>query len=129
MGGGSDLQQGLQHEGALMHPRMRHDQSRAIEAGVAVKQEVQIERPWSVREAARAAMAVLDRLQLAEQLLGAELGFERRDGVDEVRLPGVPERRRAVERGAAGDARARQSFKFVERAADLRLRLLEVRSD
>src|SRR5262245_59351768 len=40
----SDVGQGLEDEGALLHARVRHDQVGLVDALVAVSQEVQVER-------------------------------------------------------------------------------------
>jgi len=50
-----DVEQRTQHEGALVHARMRDGQIGLGDACVAVQQQVEVERARRVRPAARAA--------------------------------------------------------------------------
>src|SRR3954469_8218125 len=61
-----DLHQRCENEGALMQAGMRHAQPRFVDARIAIEQEVEIQRARRVREAALAAMAGFDRLELTQ---------------------------------------------------------------
>src|SRR5580765_3892824 len=84
-----DLQQRLQHEGALAHAGMgNHEVARGTFL-LSVEQQIEIEGARRVGDAPHAPMAVLERLQLREKLFGGKAGFKRRNGVDEIGLIGI----------------------------------------
>src|SRR4051812_28750134 len=92
------LQQRSEHESPLMHARVRHLQAGLIDARIAIKQEVEIERARRISEAALAAMPPLYSLKLVQQGYSRQCGVERRDRIDEIGLRGMSDRRRAIKR-------------------------------
>src|ERR1700694_1077260 len=111
-----------------MHPRMRYDEPGLAHDGVAIEQKVEVERARRVWKAATAAVACLDALQRLEQGRGGKRGVEQRDGIDELRLLGVPERLRAVQRRSLYEGRLRDAPQVLERLFQLLDRLSEVRA-
>src|SRR3977135_3782993 len=81
-----------------MHPRMRYNEPRLVHDGVAIEQQVEIERARCIGKAAAAAGVCFDCLQRVKKPLGGKRGVEERHGIDEWRLVGVPERLGAIQR-------------------------------
>lgn len=83
---GSDRRERLEYEAAVAKPRMGYGQPWGHDDGVAVEDEVEIERPRCVRERALAAASPLDGLQRLEQV-GCARGRRADEGaVQESRL-------------------------------------------
>src|SRR5207302_5751396 len=110
-------------------PRMRYDEPRFVDDGVAVEQQVEIERARCIGKAAAAAMLRLDGLQRLKQPLGAKRRLEQRHGIDEWRLRGVSERRGAVQRRSLYEDALRDASQVLERLRNLLHRPAEVRAD
>jgi len=76
---------------------------RLVDDAVSVKQQIEIERAWSVGDAANPPMATLDVKQPLEQLPGGKVGGEFGDGVEERGLSGRAADRVGFVEGRAGD--------------------------
>src|SRR5919202_1091992 len=83
-----ELEQRDEHEAPLGGLRVRQPQPLGGVLEVAEQQDVDVDRPGAVADAALevAAQLALDRLAGVEQLLGAELGLDAQAGVEEARL-------------------------------------------
>ena len=81
-----------------MHAWMGNRQIFLVDDFFAVQRDVQIQGARRIRERALAAMPGFDLQQLFEQATRRQLGFDRRDGVDEIRLIRVAPRRAGVQR-------------------------------
>ena len=90
---GRNFQQRKQYEAALAHARVRQRQAVFVEVCGAVQQQVEIERSRCVAEAAFAAVAVFDVEQRGEQGARRESSFNLRDGIDEIGLVNLADRR------------------------------------
>lgn len=93
--GRGDIREGLEHEGPLVQPRMRDAQSRLVDLGVSVDEEVEVERPRTLRRnpLAHAPEPLLDREQHVEELARRQLGLECDHAVQKARLVDVSDRR------------------------------------
>src|SRR5207247_10002333 len=118
----------LQSEGAQMHPRMRYHEPRLVHDGIAIEQQVEIERARCIGKAAAAAMLRLDCLQRVKQALRGKRGVEQRYGIDEWRLVGVPERLGAIQRGSVYEDGLRGAAEVVDRLVNVLHRPAEVRA-
>ena len=97
---GSSSSNGIEHEAAVAHLRMRQGEARRLELDLAEDQQVDVERPRPVARAQRAPALDLDRLADIEQRLGLELGADADAGVEEVGLvEDLPHRLGLVGRG------------------------------
>src|SRR5262249_21696082 len=102
-----DLDERAQDERALVHARMRYHELRLVDAGIAVEQEIEVERARGIGEAALPPVPRLDRLELAQEFPRPKGGVQLGDRVDEVGLRGIAHRCAAIERRARAQARAR----------------------
>src|SRR5438132_8836093 len=64
------LSEWLEHESALMQPRVRQSKKLRGALFVTVKQQIQIDRAWAKRYLARAAQSILNSQQTSHCLLG-----------------------------------------------------------
>nr|GEU28121.1 hypothetical protein [Tanacetum cinerariifolium] len=99
MDGGRQLQQRHQHERALRHARMRHREGGAVDGGVPVQQQVQVQRARGVAVGAFAPVRLLDVVQCGEQRVRLHRGGDARHGVDVVVAAGIDGRRAIQVRG------------------------------
>jgi len=90
-----------------------------VHDGVAIEQQVEIERARCIGKAAAAAMLRLDCLQRVKKVLGGKRGVEQRHGIDEWRLVGVPERLGAIQRGSLYEDGLRDAGEVLERLCNL----------
>ena len=74
-------------------------------------------------------MACFYCLELSQQSDGRQLRVESRDGIDEIRLRGMADGRRAVKRRASRHAGVRQPRELVEGSQNLSPRILEIGAD
>jgi len=113
-----------------VQPRVRDAETRLVELGVAVKQQVEIERPRALRRhaLAHAAEAALELEQPLEQLAGRQRRLENGDAVEEPRL------RRQADRLGVDEGRDRNDLdggigaELVERREQRLLAVAEVRA-
>ena len=92
-----DVDEWTEHERPLVHPRMRHRESRHVHAAASVEQEIEIERARGVAprlEVAAPSRATLDRVQRVEQRPRAQRRSDLDDGVDVVGLRRLADDRR-----------------------------------
>jgi len=104
-----------QHEGSFMHARVGYLESGLIDDQVAQQQEVEVQRPGPVALAAHAAVPCFQGEQLLQQLARRKRGSQHGNGVDEVRLVPLADRRGSIKGGARDQLRAGQSAKLLER--------------
>jgi len=78
-----ELRQGLQHEAALMHARVRHREPRRLNFGPAVQQDVDVDGPRALGDTALAAQFTLDALDPGEQHPRKEVGLDLDHQVEE----------------------------------------------
>ena len=106
-----------QHEGALVHARMRHHQRRrVVDEIVPVQKQVEVERARRVAVGPFAAVRLFDAVQRRQQGVRREVGVDGGDRVDVVVARGI-DRRGAVQRGRAQQAHpaaARQTLDGIE---------------
>ena len=96
------LEQRVEHEEALGHPRMRNRESGLVDNPVAVEQDVHVDRPWpETRPVACPAQVALEVEQDLHQLARFQLGLHEDCAVEEAGLGLVPDRRRLTQRGHA----------------------------
>src|SRR6516165_3574260 len=65
---GRDLQERLKYEPALAKPRMRHDEPRFVDDGIAEQNQIEIERPRSVLKRTLASSLAFDGMQKGQEL-------------------------------------------------------------
>src|SRR5690606_33781263 len=100
-GAGIDLHQRLEHETALVHPRMWKFEARTLALDVVVHQQVEIDPARAeTRAVATSPLPALQRLQRIKQLNGIQRGVDPHHGVDEIGLVIVVPRRGAIQRRA-----------------------------
>src|SRR5574338_600485 len=130
LGFGGDLGQRLQHEGTLMHARMRHHQARLVDDRLAMQQQVEIHGTRRQVPGPRAPTFMLDRQQGVEQRARRQGGVHRDHCVDVVRVVvGHAHRRGVVERGARCDLRGGQGGDALERQLEGLRGVAEVRTE
>jgi len=83
---GRNLGKRLEHEATLMQPRVRQDERGRLRHQTSIIEEIEIEHSGGVSLAADTAKLSLGRLQHREQVPRGELGYQRRDRVNEPRL-------------------------------------------
>jgi len=91
---GRYLSKRLEHESTLMEPRVRQDERGRLRHQTSIIEEIEIEHAGGVSLAADTTKLSLDRLQRCEQVARGEMGYQRRDRVNEPWL--VRERYRLV---------------------------------
>ena len=67
-----DRDQGIQNEGPLVHPWMRHGQSRLLNDAVPIEQKVNIQGPWRIADKSLSIAGALDRQHRVQQVLRLE---------------------------------------------------------
>ena len=129
--GRSDIREGLEHEGPFVQPRMRDAQSRLVDLGVSVDEEVEVERPRALGGDALADTAepLLDRQQNAEELARRQRRFQCDRTVEEARLIDVADRRGVDQPGDGHDLDALGRRKRVDGGAECGLPVAEVRAE
>jgi hypothetical protein len=109
---------------------MRNLEARLLDDGVAVEQEVEVDRPgpepWPVTHTSELA---LDGEHPLEELAGREVGHQRGRAVQEPRLLDVADRIGFSERRDADDLDLLLSAQTLERGVDGRLPIAEIRAD
>ena len=101
-----------------MHARVRHGQVGLVDHGVAVEEQVEIDRPRAeARALPRAAERALDLEEALEQLVRRELRLERRDAVEERGLVDVADGVGLAEPRDGTELDAGLGGKEVERAS------------
>jgi len=83
---GRNLGKRLEHEATLMQPRVRQDERGRLRHQTSIIEEIEIEHSGGVSLAADTTKLSLGRLQHREQVPRGELGYQRRDRVNEPRL-------------------------------------------
>src|SRR5712692_2444100 len=121
-----DLCEGREHEGALVHAGVRDDEPRLGDHAIAVEQQVEIERARRAGKFAPAAETPLGGEQRLQQSPRSELGLDRGNRVDKVRLCADADRRAAVKGGRSEEARAGQLGERREGAAYLGFPVAEI---
>jgi len=123
-----DLREGLQREGPFVQPRMRDAQSRLVDLGVSVHEEVEIERSRALRldALAHTAEPLLEGEQDVEELSRTEAGLERNRAVQEARLVDVADRGGVDQPRDGDDADARRRGESVDGRAQRALAVTEV---
>ena len=67
-----DRDEGVQNEGPLVHPRMRHRQARLLNDAVPIEQKVNVQGSWRVAHESLPIAGALDRQNRVQQLLRLE---------------------------------------------------------
>jgi hypothetical protein len=122
----TDLGQWQQHEGALVHARMRHFQTRSVNDLIAEQKQVEVEGARAVAFRAHATVPEFEREQLLQQVGGRKLSVEYGNGVDKVRLVGLAHWRRPIERGVQQQSRAGQAPQLLETLPHVPHRVFQV---
>jgi hypothetical protein len=73
----------LEHESTLMEPRVRQDEGGRLRHQTSIIEEIEIEHAGGVSLAADTTKLSLERLQHGEQVARGEMGYQRRDRVNE----------------------------------------------
>jgi len=73
----------LEHEPTLMEPRVRQDERGRLRHETSIIEEIEIEHAGGVSFAADTTKLSLERLQHREQVARGEMGYQRRDRVNE----------------------------------------------
>src|SRR5438552_1567343 len=127
----AELGERLQHESALVEPRMWDTEPRLVDLLGAVEQEVEVERPRPARRAlAAAAVLGLDPQQELEQRPGRQRGFHRDRSVEEPRLLlDGSDRVRLAEARHRHDLDSRLSGEPLDRFPEHGLPVADIRSE
>ena len=80
---GRYLGERLEHESTLMESRVRQDERGRLHHLTSIIEEIEIEHAGGVSLAADTTKLSLDRLQDCEQVSRGEMGYQRRDRVNE----------------------------------------------
>jgi hypothetical protein len=109
---------------------MRHAQSRLVDDPVAVEQKIEVDRPRPIAHARpNAAQSLLDREQPVEQRARLEIGGQAGRGIEETRLVDDAHRVRLADLRDLLDLDAGLGREQLERPANVRLTVAEVRAD
>src|SRR3954451_6625644 len=102
---------------------------RDLQLQVVVEQEIEVDRARAVPQGAHPAQLLLDLEQPAQDGLRGELRVDRRSAVQEARLVLDADRVRPAQRRDGGDTDRGSRPQEVERLADRRLRIAQVRAE
>jgi hypothetical protein len=125
----SELVQGLEGKRALVQARMRHDQPRLVDDGVAVHQEVEVDRPRPEAFLPHPAESALDVEQDPEERPRLEARLDLDRTVEKPRLLDGTPRLRLTEAGDRYDLEPEVSVEELDGVLDRPLTVAEVRSE
>jgi len=119
--------QRLEGEAPLVQPGVGHRQGRFLDRGVAIQEQIEVDRPRpEARPVANAAELALDLEEEAQELTWRQLGVDESGGVQEPRLIEEPDRIRFPEARDAAHGGA-TLVEELERSPDRGLAVTEVR--
>src|SRR6185436_4008966 len=108
-----DFGERLQHEGALVHARVRYGEARRGDDCIAVEQQVEVERARGVGKRTLPAVLLLNRLEIFKQLLSRQPRIDFHDLIEKLRLVEITDGGSPVQARYGGEAGAGQGFEFL----------------